>query len=120
MKSGEIFEDAHILEVNKIHEVSPNNNKGTNIPTLKSNATNVVTCLDKTIYKHVPQRIKFVLNAPNGVILLKCVAQEMLIIWEIVTTKKNRTKSNQKFTKPNSIQSRLPTLRQKTVGRSTT
>ena len=59
-EAAEIFEDAHILEVNKIHEVSLNNNKGTDILTLKSNATNVVTCLDKTIYNHVPQRIKFV------------------------------------------------------------
>ena len=35
------FRDAHILEVNKTHEISPNK-KESNIITLKSNATNVV------------------------------------------------------------------------------
>ena len=57
-----------------MQEVSLNNNE-TNTPTLKSNAINVVTKSDETTFNHVPQRIKFVLNVPNGAILPKCVAQ---------------------------------------------
>ena len=68
-EASESFVDAHILEVNKKHEVSPNN-KETNILLLKSNAINVVTNSDKTTYNHVPQRLKFVLNAQNEAILL--------------------------------------------------
>ena len=43
-EAAENFDGVHILEVNKIHAVSPNNNnKEINILTPKSNATNVVT-----------------------------------------------------------------------------
>ena len=52
-EAAEIFEDDHFLEVKKTHEVSPNK-KESNILTLKSNATNVVTNSDKTNYNHVP------------------------------------------------------------------
>ena len=98
-----------------MHEVSPNS-KETNILTLKSNSTNVVTNSDKTTQNHVPRRMKFVLNSPNGPILPKCVAQELLTIWETVTTKRNKMKPNQRVKEPNSTQSRLLILRQKWLG----